>query len=191
MKNLILFGPPGAGKGTQANLLAKHYQLIHISTGDIFREEIKNQTPLGLKIKSIIDDGELVPDAILIEIIKNVFEKHRNSNGILMDGFPRTVAQAEALDELLISEHSEITRVLSLKVDEEELLDRLLKRSQEFNRSDDGADIIRHRLEVYAKQTFPLEDYYIKKQKYVSLMGIGSVEEIFSSLCAIIDNLKT
>lgn len=189
MKNLILFGPPGAGKGTQASLLAGHYELIHISTGDIFREEIKTQTELGLRIKSIIDKGELVPDAILIEIIQGVFEKHRNSKGILLDGFPRTVAQAEALDQLMLSEHSEITKVLSLKVDDEELIARLLKRAELLGRTDDSEDVIRNRLKVYNLQTLPLEDYYIEKQKYVSLMGVGSVEEIFASLCNIIDKL--
>ena len=190
MKNLVLFGPPGAGKGTQAALIAKHYNLVHISTGDIFREEIKNQTPLGLKIKSIIDSGELVPDAILIEIIQQVFIKNRTAKGILLDGFPRTVAQANALDEVMKVEKSQITRVLSLQVDEEHLLERLMKRAEQFNRSDDGESIIKHRLEVYHQQTFPLEEFYKKQNKYVLIKGIGTVEEIFASLCNIIDNIK-
>ncbi len=189
MKNLVLFGPPGAGKGTQAALLAKHYGLVHISTGDIFREEIKNQTPLGVKIKSIIDDGELVPDAILIEMIKNVFIKNRSARGILLDGFPRTIAQAEGLDALLLSEHTEISAVLSLHVETEELLSRLLIRSQLSNRTDDNEDIITHRLDVYKVQTFPLESYYMKQDKFITIEGVGSVEEIFAALCKVIDNL--
>ena len=157
MYNLILFGPPGSGKGTQAQKLIEKYQLVHLSTGDLLRSEIANQTPLGLEAKKLIDSGQLVPDEVVIGIIDNCLEKNAEANGFLFDGFPRTIAQAIALDKLLHLKGTQIDLVLALQVDEDELVRRLLERGKVSGRSDDAnEEVIRNRFAVYAKDTQPV-----------------------------------
>ena len=190
MINLILFGPPGAGKGTQAAKLAEAYDLMHISTGDILRKEIAEQTALGLKVKSIIDRGELVSDEILIEILHSVITKHKEVKGFIFDGFPRTIPQADALDRMLSGDGQMIAAVISLEVREEELIRRLLNRAIELGRSDDTEEVIRKRQEVYATQTKPLLDYYRKTGLLREVYGIGTIAQIFAKLCAVVDPLK-
>jgi adenylate kinase len=187
MLNLILFGPPGAGKGTQALKLAEKYQLMHISTGDILRKEIADKTELGLKVKSIMDRGELVSDHILIEILQSVIDRHHEVQGFIFDGFPRTVPQADALTAMLKGRGEEIAAVISLAVDEEEIIRRLLNRALELGRSDDTEDVIRKRLEVYLSQTKPLIEYYRSTGMLKEIHGIGPVEEIFGILCKVVD----
>jgi adenylate kinase len=189
MLNLILFGPPGAGKGTQALKLADKYQLMHISTGDILRNEIATSTPLGLKVKSIIDQGELVSDEVLIEILRSVITKHTEVKSFIFDGFPRTIHQAEALTGMLGSGGESISGVISLGVDDEELIRRLLNRAVEVGRSDDTEEVIRKRLQVYILQTKPLLEHYRSAGILREVYGIGPVEEIFGNLCKVIDQL--
>lgn len=190
MMNLILFGPPGAGKGTQAAKLAETYHLMHISTGDILRNEIAQSTPLGLKVKSIIDRGELVSDAVLIEILQSVIDKHREVKGFIFDGFPRTIPQAEALEGMLSAAGQKIDAVISLEVKEEELIRRLLNRAIELGRSDDTEEVIRKRQQVYATQTKPLLEYYRNTGLLREVFGVGTIAGIFSKLCGVIDPLK-
>lgn len=188
MLNLIFFGPPGVGKGTQAAKVAKHYNLVHISTGDILRAEIKLETELGLKVKDIIASGELVPDELLIEILESTCDKHNGANGFIFDGFPRTLRQAEALDEMMDRRSWKVTKVISLEVPEDELLSRLVNRALEQGRTDDTADVIRNRLVVYLKHTEPLIDYYRKQDIFIEVPGMGTIEDVFASLCGVIDN---
>lgn len=190
MLNLILFGPPGAGKGTQAAKLADTYRLMHISTGDILRNEIALSTPLGVKVKSIIDRGELVSDAVLIEILQSVIDKHHEVEGFIFDGFPRTIPQAEALERILSAGGHKIAAVISLEVEEEELIRRLLNRAIELGRSDDTEDVIRKRQEIYALQTKPLLEYYRKTGLLREIFGMGTIAQIFKKLCGVIDLLK-
>ncbi len=193
MLNLILFGPPGSGKGTQAEKLKSHYQLLHISTGDIFRSEIKAQTPLGLEAKKYLDAGQLVPDDVTIRMLAAFVDAHSGSStrGIIFDGFPRTLPQAHALDVFLQERNLPVTRVLSLEVNEEELIRRIVKRGETSGRSDDqNPEMARKRLEVYHNQTAPLAEYYETQNKFVSLHGEGSIEEIFNSLCTAIDEVN-
>ncbi len=190
MLNLVFFGPPGGGKGTQAAKVAEQYNLVHVSTGDILRAEIKRESELGLKIKDIINKGELVPDHLLIKILENVFDNHKEADGFIFDGFPRTLPQAEALDEMMTRRNCQLKQVLSLDVPVEELLERLLKRAQEQGRTDDTEDVIKNRLRVYHKHTQPLVDYYRRNGIYSEIYGVGSVEEIFQELCQIIDQNK-
>jgi len=188
MFNLVLFGPPGAGKGTQSIKIAEKYNLGHISTGDIFRSEIKNKTPLGLKVTSIIEKGELVPDELLIDLLKNAMHKFEDINGFAFDGFPRTIKQAEDLDILMQEEGSAVTLTLALDVDDDELARRLLNRAQLEGRKDDTAEVIANRLKVYHEQTKPLIDFYDKQGKFKSAKGKGSIDEIFAELCKIVDS---
>ncbi len=185
--NLILFGPPGAGKGTQALKIAEKYQLMHISTGDILRAEIAAKSPLGVKVKAIMDRGELVSDDILVEILRSVMEKHRDVKGFIFDGFPRTVPQAEALDVMMKGEGMSLSCVVSLEVHDEEIITRLLKRAQELGRSDDTEEVIRKRLQVYNNQTKPLLEYYRGQGLLMQVYGIGEIGEIFAALCRLID----
>lgn len=192
MLNLVLFGPPGSGKGTQAVKLAEKYSLLHISTGDIFRSEIKNQTALGLQAKKFLDAGQLVPDQVTIMMLALHVETNLSSHmkGIIFDGFPRTVAQSEALDHLLNEKKMPVKKVLALEVNDEELIKRILLRGATSGRSDDTDDsIVRKRIEVYNQQTAPLKLYYLAQGKFVPLNGIGTIEEIFSSLSAEVDKL--
>ena len=188
MFNLILFGPPGSGKGTQSEKLVAKYGLIHLSTGNLLREEIAGKTPLGLEAKKFMDHGQLVPDEVVIGMIDSSIEHHKDAAGFLFDGFPRTVAQAQALDKLLALKKSEIDIVLALEVSEEELVHRLLKRGKTSGRPDDTNEaVIRKRFSVYSSDTTPVADYYKKAHKFKAIAGEGSVNEIFAALRQAID----
>ncbi|MCW3079289.1 adenylate kinase [Segetibacter sp.] len=188
MFNIILFGPPGSGKGTQSERLISKYGLKHLSTGDILRSEIASQTRLGLEAKNFMDKGELVPDDVVIGMIRSALEKNPQVNGFLFDGFPRTEAQSEALDNLLQLEQTEIAVVLALQVSEEELVKRLLNRGLTSGRSDDNSEaVVRARIIEYHKKTSVVADYYRKFNKVIDIPGEGSVDEIFNSLCVEID----
>jgi len=188
MFNLILFGPPGSGKGTQSEKLIASYGLIHLSTGDLLRNEIARQTPLGLEAKNFMDKGRLVPDEVVIGMISSALDANPKSKGFLFDGFPRTAAQAEALDKLLTLKQTSITVMLALEVGEEELVQRLLKRGKTSGRSDDTNEaIIRERIVEYHNKTAAVADYYLKFNKVVMVKGEGSVDEIFAGLCKEID----
>jgi adenylate kinase len=188
MFNLILFGPPGSGKGTQSERLVEKYGLIHLSTGNLLREEIANKTPLGLEARKFMDQGQLVPDEVVIGMIDSSIEHHKGAPGFLFDGFPRTVAQAQALDKLLALKKSEIDIVLALEVGEEELVSRLLNRGKTSGRADDTNEaVIRKRFSVYSNDTTPVADYYKKAHKFKAIAGEGSVNEIFAALRQAID----
>jgi len=188
MFNIILFGPPGSGKGTQSEKLIEKYGLIHLSTGDLLRKERKLKTPLGLEAQQFIDKGQLVPDEVVIGMISSALDENPEARGFLFDGFPRTVAQAEALDKLLELKKSEIGVVLFLEVDEEELIKRLVHRGKTSGRTDDSDENIqRKRQEVYKNETLPVAAYYSKLKKVVTIDGIGSIEEIFSRLSSQIE----
>lgn len=183
MLNLILFGPPGSGKGTQAVKLAEKMELVHISTGDLFRAEMGADTPLGLEAKAYIAKGELVPDSITIGMLKNKVHAHPNAKGFIFDGFPRTLAQADALDDFL-SEHGQcIQALLSLEVPEDEIVNRILLRGETSGRADDlDESIIRNRFEVYQSETAPVYEHYDDQGVAVKVPGLGSIEEIFQRL---------
>lgn len=184
MFNIILFGPPGSGKGTQSEKLIEKYGLIHLSTGNLLREEIVKQTKLGLEAKKLMDSGQLVPDSVVVGMIRSAITNNPAAKGFLFDGFPRTVAQAQALDELLAENHSEINTVLALQVGEEELVGRLLNRGKTSGRSDDvNEEIIRARIVEYENKTAPVAGYYEQFDKFVSIKGEGDIDEIFDALC--------
>ena len=188
MFNLILFGPPGSGKGTQSDRLVEKYGLIHLSTGNLLREEIANKTPLGKEAKRFIDHGQLVPDEVVIAMVGSFFDKHRDANGFLFDGFPRTVAQAQALDKLMSLKKTDIAIVLALDVTEAELINRLLNRGKTSGRSDDSDEtVIKKRFSVYTSETSPVADYYKKAKKFKAIQGEGSVDEINAALRQAID----
>ncbi len=189
MINLILFGPPGSGKGTQAKSIAEKYDLIHISTGDLFRYEIGNNTPLGQKAQEFMDKGELVPDSVTVGMLENKMNMHPDSKGFIFDGFPRTTAQAEAFQEILDKKEFTISHLVSLDVEENELVKRLLERGKTSGRSDDADEsVIRNRISVYHEQTSPVYNYYDKDGVAKTINGIGTIDEIFSRLCAVIDS---
>ncbi len=191
MLNIVLFGPPGAGKGTQSEKLIAKYKLIHLSTGDIFRSNIKGQTELGTLAKSYMDKGELVPNEVTIRMLESEVNKNANANGFIFDGFPRNKVQAEALDNLLKSKNTSITLMLALEVSEAELKKRLLLRGKDSGRPDDqNPEIIQNRIDVYNNETSPVKDYYSEQGKYKGIQGIGEIEEIFNSLCKEIDTIK-
>jgi adenylate kinase len=191
MFNLILFGPPGSGKGTQSEKLIEKYGWIHLSTGNLLREEIANQTKLGLEAKSFMDKGQLVPDAVVIGMIGSALDANPQAKGFLFDGFPRTVAQAEALDELLAGKNSAITLVLALEVSQEELVKRLLNRGKTSGRSDDtNEEVIRARLKEYEKKTAAVADFYAQFGKVAKVKGEGSIDDIFNQQCAVIEARK-
>lgn len=190
MKNIVLFGPPGAGKGTQAEVLKEKYQLVHISTGDVFRYNIKNETELGMLAKSYMDKGHLVPDTVTINMLNAEVEKNKDANGFIFDGFPRTEAQAEALAILMQDKNSQINAMVALEVDDEILVQRLLERGKVSGRADDANDaVIRNRIKVYYNETAILKDFYQKQGKYYGVDGVGSIEEITQRLSAVIDTL--
>ena len=188
MFNIILFGPPGSGKGTQSEKLIARYGLKHLSTGDLLRNEISAQTPLGLAAKSIMDKGQLVPDEVVIEMINSALENNPQAKGFLFDGFPRTTAQAEALDKLLTQKNATINIVLALQVGKEELIARLLNRGKTSGRSDDTNEtVIRSRIEEYERKTAVVGEYYDRFGKLVKIKGEGGVEDIFGLLCNEVD----
>ena len=188
--NLIFVGPPGAGKGTQADLLKLKYQLIHISTGDVFRFNIKNETDLGMLAKSYMDKGDLVPDQVTIDMLKAEVNKNSDANGFIFDGFPRTESQAAALDEFLKEKNTGISGMVALEVPENLLVERLLNRGKTSGRSDDQDESkIRNRFKEYESKTAILKDYYQKQNKYFGVDGVGSIQEITSKLEEVIDTL--
>jgi adenylate kinase len=187
MFNLVLFGPPGSGKGTQAAKIAAKYDLAHISTGEIFRREIRNSTDLGKRVRHIIEKGELVPDSLLIDILRSALDHDSRPGGVIFDGFPRTLQQAADLDILMIEKGQKVNLVLSLEVNEEEVVKRLLNRAREEGRKDDTEEVIRNRMKVYYDQTAPLITYYKKQDKYRSVDGMGTIEEIFDRICKVLD----
>ena len=188
MFNLILFGPPGSGKGTQSEQLIARYGMKHLSTGDLLRSEIAAKTPLGLEAKKVMDKGQLVPDEVVIGMIDSSLEHHRNARGFLFDGFPRTVAQAKALDKLLYLKKTAISSVLALEVNDEELIKRLLNRGKTSGRSDDTDEtVIRKRLTVYNNETAPVAEHYKKAKKFQAVKGEGTIDNIFSLLSEAID----
>jgi adenylate kinase len=190
MINLVLFGPPGAGKGTQAAYLSKEYQLIHLSTGDMLRKEIADDTPIGHAAKELISHGELVPDTLVIELIQERLDTNPCANGFLFDGFPRTVPQAEALDTLLVHYGRNVSAMLSLEVEREELISRLMNRGETSGRSDDlDRNVIENRIQVYIEKTEPLIKYYLEAGKYESINGIGTIDEITERLKECIDRI--
>ncbi|MFN0216555.1 MAG: adenylate kinase [Saprospiraceae bacterium] len=191
MINLVLFGPPGSGKGTQAAFLIEKYKLIHISTGDLFRYEMSHHTKLGQEAKAYMAKGELVPDSVTIGMLRNKVEKHPEAKGFIFDGFPRTIPQAEALDALLISKGTEVSGLISLDVDEEEIVQRILLRGQTSGRADDNDEAtVRKRIAVYHSETAPVFDYYAASNKSYRINGLGSIEEIAERLSTAVDALQ-
>jgi len=190
MTNLVLFGPPGAGKGTQANFLKEKYNLIHISTGDVFRYNIQNETDLGIHAKSFMDKGQLVPDDVTIKMLGAEVDKNSDAKGFIFDGFPRTVAQAEALAELMKEKNTKVSAMIALEVDDEILVERLLERGKTSGRKDDANEsIIRNRIHVYYEETAILKQFYLKEDKYFGVDGVGSVSEITERISKVIDSL--
>ena len=188
MVNIVLFGPPGSGKGTQAAKLVEKYGLLHISTGDLFRYEMGNDTPLGLKAKEYMSKGQLVPDEVTIGMLKNKVMANLDVKGYILDGFPRTIPQAEALDQLMNELDKEISGLIALDVDDEELVKRLLNRGLTSGRADDNnEEVIRKRIKVYNDETAPVFDFYEKQGKSTKVEGIGTIDEIFDRLCGVID----
>jgi len=190
MLNIVLFGPPGAGKGTQSAKLIEKYNLVHISTGDLFRKHLGEGTELGQLAKSYMDAGNLVPDSVVIDMVDDRIKEVADAKGIIFDGFPRTVAQAEALDQLLEAKEAPIQGMLKLEVPRQELVDRLLERGKSSGRVDDqNVDKINNRLKVYNDETLPVADYYKGQNKYQDIDGVGEIDDIFGRICTLIDQL--
>lgn len=190
MLNVVLFGPPGSGKGTQSEKIIEKYKLVHISTGDLLREQVAAQTELGLKAKAIMDKGELVSDDIVIGMIRAKLEAHQDGPGFIFDGFPRTVEQARELRKALTDYDERVNIMISLEVPREELVKRLLKRGEETGRTDDNMETINNRIDVYNRQTIPVTYYYDKMRKHAAVEGMGSVDKIFERIVKIIDKVK-
>lgn len=191
MLNLVLFGPPGAGKGTQSEKLIAKYQLVHLSTGDLLRSQIAAGTELGLRAKALMDQGILVPDEVVIGMIDSKLNENQSAAGFIFDGFPRTVPQAEALDALLAQYGEQITTMVALVVEEEELTRRLLNRGQTSGRPDDqNEDLIRRRVNEYNQKTTPVAGYYSNQGKFAAIDGVGSVDSIFAAICKKIDEVQ-
>ena len=190
MLNIVIFGAPGSGKGTQSDKLIEHYSLFHISTGDVLRDNIRRGTELGQIAKGFIDQGQLVPDELIIDILAQVLDenKERASEGVIFDGFPRTIPQAEALEHLLADRGTQVDAVVGLEVPEEELIKRILLRGKMSGRSDDNEDTARKRLETYHNQTSPLKAYYQEQGKYRAINGLGSIDDIFELIKEALDN---
>lgn len=191
MLNIVLFGPPGAGKGTQSERLTEKFKLIHLSTGDVFRSNLKNETALGELARTYMDKGQLVPDEVTIEMLKAEVLKHSSPIGFIFDGFPRTNAQAIALDDLLASLNTEISIMLALEVEEEELKKRLLARADQSGRADDAdAAIIENRIAVYNNETAPVKTYYQGQNKFTSIQGTGNIDEITQRIFTALENIQ-
>jgi adenylate kinase len=190
MLNIVLFGPPGSGKGTQSEKIIEKYGLKHISTGDLLREEVAGQTELGLQAKAIMEKGELVSDAIVIGMIRKKLEEHKDGPGFIFDGFPRTVDQARELRKALTDYDERVCVMISLEVDREELVKRLLLRGQQTGRSDDNLETINNRIDVYDKQTKPVTFYYQKMRKHAAVDGTGSIDKIFDRIVDVISGVQ-
>lgn len=193
MLNILIFGPPGCGKGTQSEFLVSKYNLKHLSTGDIFRDNIKNETSLGLEAKAFIEKGQLVPDSVTIGMLSKEMMSINNLNGFLFDGFPRTIKQAQSLDQLLLKLNQEISLMICIEVPESELIKRLLIRGESSDRKDDqNKEIITNRIEIYKEQTEILKDYYLTQNKFYSVDGTSSIQEVKEKIFSLIDsyNLK-
>lgn len=190
MKNIVIFGAPGSGKGTQSDLLIKKYGFEHISTGDVLRNEIKNGTELGNTAKGYINNGQLIPDYLMVDILASVYDSYGpNHSGVIFDGFPRTIAQAEALKTMLSERGHKVAAMIELDVPEDELMKRLIKRGKEMGRSDDNEETIKKRLDVYHNQTAPLIDWYKNEGIHNHINGLGELDRIFGDVCAVIDNI--
>ena len=189
MLNIVIFGAPGSGKGTQSEKIVEKYGINHISTGDVLRAEMKNGTELGKTAKGYIEKGQLVPDELIVDMLAKVLDSKVNSKGVIFDGFPRTIPQAKALKEMLNKRGTDVSVMLNLQVEEEELINRLLERGKVSGRSDDNLETIKSRLDVYHKQTAPLADYYIGEGKHVAIKGMGTIEEIFGRIKDAVNNL--
>lgn len=187
MKNIVIFGAPGSGKGTQSEILMQKYGFKHISTGDVLRAEIKNGTELGTTAKSYIDKGQLIPDSLMIDILAATYDALCPCEGVIFDGFPRTIPQAEALKKMLAERNTEVSGMLELDVPEEMLMERLINRGKTSGRADDNAETIKKRLDVYNAQTAPLIEWYEKEGKRHAIKGYGALEEINAALCEVID----
>ena len=189
MLNIVIFGAPGSGKGTQSERIVEKYGNNHISTGDVLRAEIKNGTELGKTAKGYIDQGQLIPDELMIDILASVFDSFKDSKGVIFDGFPRTIAQAEALKKMLAERGQDVSVMVDLEVPEDELMVRLIKRGKDSGRADDNEETIKKRLHVYHSQTAPLIDWYKNEKKYQHINGLGTMEGIFAEICEAIDKL--
>ena len=189
MLNIVIFGAPGSGKGTQSERIVEKYGINHISTGDVLRAEIKNGTELGKTAKGYIDQGQLIPDELMIDILASVFDSFKDSKGVIFDGFPRTIAQAEALKKMLAERGQDVSVMVDLEVPEDELMVRLIKRGKDSGRADDNEETIKKRLHVYHSQTAPLIDWYKNEKKYQHINGLGTMEGIFAEFCEAIDKL--
>ena len=189
MLNIVIFGAPGSGKGTQSERIVEKYGINHISTGDVLRAEIKNGTELGKTAKGYIDQGQLIPDELMIDILASVFDSFKDSKGVIFDGFPRTIAQAEALKKMLAERGQDVSVMVDLDVPEEELMVRLIKRGKDSGRADDNEETIKKRLHVYHSQTAPLIDWYKNEKKYQHINGLGTMEGIFAEIREAVDKL--
>lgn len=189
MLNIVIFGAPGSGKGTQSERIVEKYGINHISTGDVLRAEIKNGTELGKTVKGYIDQGQLIPDELMIDILASVFDSFKDSKGVIFDGFPRTIAQAEALKKMLAERGQDVSVMLDLEVPEDELMVRLIKRGKDSGRADDNEETIKKRLHVYHSQTSPLIDWYKNEKKYQHINGLGTMDGIFADICEAVDKL--
>ena len=190
MLNIVIFGAPGSGKGTQSERIVEKFGINHISTGDVLRAEIKNGTELGKTAKGYIDQGQLLPDELIIDILASTLDSFKDSKGVIFDGCPRTIAQAEALKKMLSERGQEVSIMLDLDVPEDELMTRLIKRGQESGRADDNEETIKKRLTVYHSQTAPLIDWYKKEGKYQHINGLGNLETITQDICKAVDAVK-
>ena len=189
MLNIVIFGAPGSRKGTQSERIVEKYGINHISTGDVLRAEIKNGTELGKTAKGYIDQGQLIPDELMIDILASVFDSFKDSKGVIFDGFPRTIAQAEALKKMLAERGQDVSVMLDLEVPEDELMVRLIKRGKDSGRADDNEETIKKRLHVYHSQTSPLIDWYKNEKKYQHINGLGTMDGIFADICEAVDKL--
>ena len=189
MLNIVIFGAPGSGQGTQSERIVEKYGINHISTGDVLRAEIKNGTELGKTAKGYIDKVQLIPDELMIDILASLFDRFKDSKGVIFDGFPRTIAQAEALKKMLAERGQDVSVMVDLEVPEDELMVRLIKRGKDSGRADDNEETIKKRLHVYHSQTAPLIDWYKNEKKYQHINGLGTMEGIFAEICEAIDKL--